>query len=209
MIQKYKKTIIITSIITVCPVLLGLLWWNKLPDTIATHFGADNAANGWSSKPFAVFGIPFLMLAFHLMCIFMTAHDPKRRNIGGKMILVVLWLVPIMSLGANLCILCNAAGYGVDIGLVVNLLLGVVFLIIGNYLPKCKQNYSAGIKTAWTLNSEENWNRTHRLGGWLMMLAGVLFFINAFFQWPGMVAVVLILVMVPGIYSFALYKKGI
>ena len=56
--KSYKKTIIITTLITLLPILFGLALWNKLPDTIATHWGADGQANGWSSKAFAVFGLP-------------------------------------------------------------------------------------------------------------------------------------------------------
>lgn len=209
MLQKYKKTIIITSIVTLCPILLGLFWWNRLPDEIATHFGEGGAADGWSSKPAAVFGLPLILLALHFVCVFVTAYDPKRKNISGKMYRVILWLVPVISLVTNVSILANAAGYPLNIEAIVNVMVGIVFLLIGNYLPKCRLNYSAGIRTPWTLSSEENWNRTHRLGGWMMALAGILFLINAYVQWTGMFAVALILVFIPGVYSFLLYKKGI
>ena len=57
-----------------------------------------------------------------------------------------------------------------DIGMLINILIGVMFVIMGNYMHKIKQNYSVGIKLPWTLNSEENWNRTHRLGSWLFVI---------------------------------------
>ena len=97
----------------------------------------------------------------------------------------------------------------VNIGMGVNIIVSIVFLVIGNYLPKCKQNYTTGIKIPWTLNSTENWNRTNRLAGWLFMAGGILFFLNAFLQWSGMFLIIIGIALLPIIYSFILYKKGI
>jgi len=88
--------------------------------------------------------------------------------------------------------------------------VGLVLAIVGNYLPKCKQSYTIGIKIPWTLSSEENWNRTHRFagriwvaGGLLLMLTG---FVGGFWIFLG---VVLVMVFAPCIYSYILHRKGI
>ena len=209
MMKKYKKRIIISSIITLLPILAGLILWNRLPDTIATHFGNDNVANGWSSKPFVVFAMPLLLLGLHLFTLFVTMNDPKRKNISEKMFGFLIWFVPVLSVFIFSITYCNALGMNVNIGMAVNIIVGIVFLVIGNYLPKCKQNYTAGIRIPWTLNSTENWNRTHRLAGWLFMLGGILFFLNAFLQWSGMFFVIIVIALLPEVYSFLLYKKGI
>lgn len=209
MMKKYKKRIIISSIITLLPILAGLILWNRLPDTIATHFGNDNVANGWSSKPFVVFAMPLLLLGLHLFTLFVTINDPKRKNISEKMFGFLIWFVPVLSVFIFSITYCNALGMNVNIGMAVNIIVGIVFLVIGNYLPKCKQNYTAGIRIPWTLNSTENWNRTHRLAGWLFMLGGILFFLNAFLQWSGMFFVIIVIALLPEVYSFLLYKKGI
>ena len=209
MMKKYKKRIIISSVITLLPILAGLILWNRLPDTIATHFGNDNVANGWSSKPFVVFAMPLLLLGLHLFILFVTMNDPKRKNISEKMFGFLIWFVPVLSVFIFSITYCNALGMNVNIGMAVNIIVGIVFLVIGNYLPKCKQNYTAGIRIPWTLNSTENWNRTHRLAGWLFMLGGILFFLNAFLQWSGMFFVVIVIALLPEVYSFLLYKKGI
>ena len=209
MMKKYKKRIIISSVITLLPILAGLILWNRLPDTIATHFGNDNVANGWSSKPFVVFAMPLLLLGLHLFTLFVTINDPKRKNISEKMFGFLIWFVPVLSVFIFSITYCNALGMNVNIGMAVNIIVGIVFLVIGNYLPKCKQNYTAGIRIPWTLNSTENWNRTHRLAGWLFMLGGILFFLNAFLQWSGMFFVIIVNALLPEVYSFLLYKKGI
>lgn len=209
MMKKYKKRIIISSVITLLPILAGLILWNRLPDTIATHFGNDNVANGWNSKPFVVFAMPLLLLGLHLFILFVTMNDPKRKNISEKMFGFLIWFVPVLSVFIFSITYCNALGMNVNIGMAVNIIVGIVFLVIGNYLPKCKQNYTAGIRIPWTLNSTENWNRTHRLAGWLFMLGGILFFLNAFLQWSGMFFVIIVIALLPEVYSFLLYKKGI
>lgn len=209
MIKEYKKTIILTSMIILIPMIVGLFLWNRLPDQVATHFSMDGSADRWGSKQFAVIGMPLLMLVLHWFCILGTASDPKRKNIGGKMIYVVLWIIPVISLFCNLATYASVLGYDVDMGSIVFFVVGIGFIITGNYLPKSGQSYTVGIKIPWTLHSEENWNRTHRLAGWLWMICGLLFAANALLKFNWMVLAVVPMIVVPAVYSFALYKKGI
>lgn len=210
MIKKYKKTIIITNLIIILPMIVGLILWNQLPDQIATHFDMNGKANGWSPKYFAVFGLPLLMLVVDWICIAATVNDPKRKNISNKMFLIVLWIIPIASLVTVFSCYASALGINLDMSTIVYIMLGIIFVMVGNYLPKSKQSYTMGIKVPWTLNSKENWNRTHRLAGWMWMVCGVIIFINAFFklQWL-MLLVILVAAFVPMAYSYLLYRKGI
>ena len=84
MLKANRKTLIITSIVTILPMLIGIIYWNRLPDVMATHFGFNNEANGFSSKAFAVFGLPVILLAVLLVGAFITSHDPKKQNISAK-----------------------------------------------------------------------------------------------------------------------------
>ena len=161
MMKANKKTLIITSIVTILPVLIGIICWNRLPEVMATHFGFNNEANGFSSKAFAVFGLPLILLAVLWVGAFVTAHDPKRQNISPKMFSLMLWIAPVISLVAATTIYPVNLGYELDIAFFSELLVGLMFIIIGNYLPKARQNYTIGIKIPWTLANEENWNRTH------------------------------------------------
>ena len=90
MIRQHKKMILLTSIVTLLPIFIGLLLWKQLPDTVATHFGTDNQPNGYRSKAFAVFGIPAMLLFFHLLCMIFTSMDPKAKNINKKIFQVFL-----------------------------------------------------------------------------------------------------------------------
>ncbi len=208
--MKNKKLLIITSIIILLPIIFGLVFWDQLPNTIATHFGADNEPNGWSSKAFTVFGIPLIMCVLHIFCIIVTMNDPKHRNINDKLINIVYWVIPFVSLIVMTVTYVNALGTEVNIGFIINIFIGVLFIVLGNYMPKARQNFTFGIKTPWALSSEENWNRSNRLGGWLFVVLGFVFIINAFFTYAWiMIAAILAVAVIPFAYSFYLYKKGV
>ena len=209
-LKEYKMSLISGSILTISPSLAGILLWDRLPEKIATHFDQHNLANGWGSKPMAGFGIPFLLLLIHLFCVFFTANDPKRKNINRRIFTMVLWLVPVVSVITCMSIYGLALGMDIDIGVIVNIMVGIMFIILGNYVHKVKQNYTVGMKLPWTLNSEENWNRTNRMTGWILILSGLLFLMNSLLLKTEIVfAVILLVILVPMIYSFILYKKGI
>ena len=210
MMKANKKTLIITSIVTILPVLIGIICWNRLPEVMATHFGFNNEANGFSSKAFAVFGLPLILLAVLWVGAFVTAHDPKRQNISPKMFSLMLWIAPVISLVAATTIYPVNLGYELDIAFFSELLVGLMFIIIGNYLPKARQNYTIGIKIPWTLANEENWNRTHRLAGYLWMICGILMILislTRFIPAEWLVGIFLIMVLVPCIYSFWLHAE--
>lgn len=207
--KENRMKIIITSLITLAPILIGVLFWDRLPDQIATHFGQRNVPDGWSSKPMAVFGLPLILVALHLFCIFITLNDPKKKNIGRKILPIIFWMIPIISLLVNSATYGIALGLKIDIELIVSLLLGLLFIIFGNYMSKIRQNYTVGIRLPWTLSSEDNWDKTHRLAGKLWIVGGVLVLFNIFLKWTGfLIGILLVIVFVPMVYSYALYWKA-
>lgn len=210
MIKKNLKTMIVTSIVILAPIVVGLILWDKLPAQMATHFDENGVANGWSSKPLAVIGMPLFLLAVHWFCMAFTSVDPKRQNFSDKVILLVMWLCPVVSIVGNGATYLYALDNSVNTTGIGMLVLGCVFIVVGNYMPKMKQSYTIGIKVPWALNSEENWNRTHRLGGYMYMLGGAIVIISGFIQQFWLIPVALVLMaFVPMVYSFILYKKGI
>ena len=209
MIKKNLKTLIITSVIILLPILAGLLLWNQLPDPMPSHWNASGEVDDWSSKPFAIIGLPLILLAAQWLCVLGTAADPKKNNHPQKILHLVLWIIPVLSVVMHTVVYMIALGYGVRMEVIMPVLMGVIFTIIGNYLPKCKQNYTIGIKIPWTLNNEENWNKTHRFAGWLWTACGLLVILTGFIGgfWLFMI-VVLLMVFAPIIYSYLLHRKG-
>ena len=111
MIKQNKYKIIISSIITLLPMIFGFLVWNRLPENIATSFGWNGEVTGYNSKIFAVVGLPAILAFVNLICIIATSADPRRKNIGSKIFSVVISIVPVCSLLCGACIYGNALGY--------------------------------------------------------------------------------------------------
>lgn len=209
-LKNNKGTIIITTIICLLPILIGILLWGKLPEKVAIHFGSDGTADSWGSKGFAVFGMPLFVTACHLLCAGVTCADPKNQRLGNKMFKLILWICPVVSLFCAVSVYGNAMGRDVNVAFLGTIFIGALFVVIGNYLPKCRQNYTVGIKLPWTLHDENNWNVTHRFAGWLWMIGGVVLILSAFVNFGGMWTVIdiaLILALVPMVYSFIYYVK--
>ena len=207
-----KKMLVLTTLVCLLPIAAGIILYPQLPEQMATHWGFDNEPNGWSSKAFAVFGLPGLIAALNLVLPLALKADPKNANMSPVLFNVCLWIMPVVSVLCSAMTLGYALGYDVDIAKVIPVFIGVVFIVIGNYLPKTKQSYTMGIKLPWTLNSEENWNRTHRLGGFLWVLGGAAFIVLSIFRWWNLYvffAILFVMVIVPSVYSYLLYRRGI
>jgi uncharacterized membrane protein len=121
---------------------------------------------------------------------------------------LVLWICPGLSLLLSTLTYSVALGCEIDVEVIMPLVMGVLFLVIGNLLPKCRQSYTMGIKLPWTLNNEENWNKTHRFGGKVWVAGGIVILATAFIGsfWI-LMGVLLIMVTVPTLYSYLLYRK--
>ena len=211
MILKNKKLLIATSLLTLLPIPVGLLLWNRFPETMAIHWGITGEADGYASPNFAVFALPLLMLAFHWLCIFFTARDKGNQGKNQKMFHIVLWTIPIIS---NLSLLgLYAFALDVEFSPVVWTVvpMGLLFALIGNYLPKTRMNSTMGIKIPWAYSSEENWNATHRFAGKVWVIGGIVIALCGLLPhlWAVtiMLAGILVLVLLPVIYSWRYYKK--
>ena len=209
MIKKNLPKLIITSLIILIPIVIGLILWDKLPDQVPMHWNAQGEVDGYGTKFQAVFLIPLVLVAFQWICVLGTSFDPKKQNVNDKIFTLVLWIIPVISLLCNSMVFATALGHKVSVEIIMPLFMGVLFVVIGNYLPKCKQSYTVGIKLPWTLDNEENWNKTHRLAGFLWVIGGVIIMATAFLGAFWLFFIVLIpMVVIPFVYSYLLYKKN-
>ena len=209
MIKKNLPKLIITSLIILIPIVIGLILWDKLPDQVPVHWNMSGEVDDYATKTQAVFAMPLVLVAFQWICVLGTSLDPKKQNINDKMFTLVLWIIPIISLLCNSMVYATALGHKVSVEIIMPLFMGALFIVIGNYLPKCKQSYTMGIKLPWTLDDEENWNKTHRLAGFLWVIGGIVVMATAFLGAFWLFFIVLIpMVIVPTVYSYLLYKKS-
>ncbi|MBF1166925.1 MAG: SdpI family protein [[Eubacterium] sulci] len=206
-----KKTLILTSVVILLPILIGILLWNKLPDSMAVHFNFDNEADGYREKWFAVIIEPFILLALHLIMAMIIAADPRKKNISSRVYGITIWIIPASSLALAVVIYPYNLGIHFNISLFLGIFLGVIYIIVGNYLPKTRQNYTIGFKLPWTYANEENWNKTNRLAGVIDIVMGILIIINAAMGvlniFYSFLAAVLIGTLIPLGYSYFLHVK--
>ncbi len=209
--SEYYKVNVIGAILCLIPFVIGALFYQQLPEQVAVHFDTSNNPNGYASKTFGAFGLPAILCGVQvLMCILLTL-DPKRGNASRVMQMLSRLLIPIISIFCECIIVFNAINEKVEIGLIVNLFLGFVFLIIGNLLPKCKDNYTIGIRIPTTLSDTQNWNKTHRFAGFVWVACSIVIIAFSFlkiydYSW----IVILVMVCVPVCYSvlYAVRKKA-
>lgn len=209
--MKNKKYMIVTTVVTLLPVLVGLLLWDRLPEKLPTHFGIDGAADGWSGKGFGVFGVPLILLLFHWICYACTLLDKQNQGHNRKVLDLVGLIFPGMSIVFAVLIYSHALGLELNLGSFLFPMLGLMFILMGNWMPKIKQNTTLGIKIKWTLYNEENWNKTHRFAGWCWCLGGIGFCLMGFVPEDTLVFLlpleVILLALVPTVYSWRLAKK--
>jgi len=210
--KKNKIEPVLTTVVCLLPILAGLAVYDRLPEVVATHWGADGQPNGYSSRAFAVFALPLFMAALNLFLRFALSTDPKKANMSPVLKRISYWILPVISVLGSASMLGSALGYSFNMTTVATAFVGVLFIVIGNYLPKTKQSYTMGIKLPWTLHSAENWNRTHRLAGFLWIIGGALLLICSLLRllsvWV-LTGVLIVMAVVPMAYSYILYRKGI
>lgn len=210
MFKQNKIKILISSVLILSPILIGLLLCDKLPEQMAVHWGFDGKADGYTNAFTAVFVLPMLLLLLHLLGLFVTSKDPKSSDQTPKAFNIIFWIVPVISLFSNGLVYSFAFGKTVNVNWVLPIIFGLLLIVIGNYMPKIKQNRTLGIKIKWTLENEENWNATHRFCGKLWVIGGILMLFTIFLPQKAIMPTVLILMLFslipPIIYSYN-YKK--
>ena len=211
MIKKNKLKLIISSIVILLPIVAGLLLWDVLPDRMVTHWGADGAVDGFGSRFFAVVVPPVLILILHWVCVIVTSLDPRNKNQNEKALGLIFLICPFISLFANTMIYSTALGMEFGGEKIMIILVGLMFFAIGNYMPKCRQNHTLGIKVKWTLESEANWNATHRFCGRVWLFGGVILMMCAFLPTSvipfALIVILTVLAALPLVYSYVYHRK--
>ena len=213
MLKKYWKTLLITSLVTLLPAAVGLLLWDKLPDIMNIHWNVQVQADGTAGKAFAIFAMPLTLLALHGLCFFLTAVTNRSNDQTPKAMTLALWIVPVISNMSMALLYTSALGLEPNFGLLTMVPMGILFMVIGNFMPKFRRNTTMGIKIKWTLADDENWNATHRFGGKLWFWGGLLIMLLSLIPsyWMILVDFIIIAVMciVPMVYSWKFHKAQV
>ena len=204
MIKKNKWKLILASVAILLPAVLGVIFRDQLSSQMSGQLGGMLTPGVW---------LPLILLAFQWLCVVLSAKDTKGGEQNQKVFFVVIWIIPVLSWFSCGVIYATALGKALEVTQYTFLLFGLFFAVIGNYLPKCKQSFTTGIKIKWTLANEENWYATHRFAGKIWTVSGLVLMACTFLPLPVgfcvMFAVILIACVVPTIYSYRYYKKQV
>ncbi len=209
-----RFTTIIVLILIVAAAIGGVLLWNQLPDQMASHWNVNDQVDGYMSRFWGVFMMPLITLGMFVLFIVVPNIDPLKANIAEFRETFNLFIVFIVGFMIYIHVLTLRWNLGyTDIGIGKGMLpaMGLLFIVIGSLLRKAKRNWFIGIRTPWTLSSDNVWDQTHRLGSILFMASGVLALVGGFFG--GMTAFWMLLVPLMGstifllIYSYVLYRR--
>lgn len=191
----------------------SVLLYGQLSDPMPTHWNIRGEVDGWSSRPVGAFLLPVMAVGMLLLLRVLPRIDPRRKNYarfaGAYETVIIAAVATIVAIHG--AVLAAALGMPVAMERLMPLIVGVLFIVIGNVLPRARSNWFFGIRTPWTLSSERVWTRVHRVGGVAMVFTGFMIAAAAFM--PPRVSVVL-LVTVPLLlalwafgYSYLLWRR--
>ena len=207
-----KGVVLITSIICLLPIIFSIIVYESLPMQVAIHWNGIGVADNYAHKSVAAFGLPILFLVINIISN-MIMFKGKIEGQAKAIRFISIWLIPFLAFTVVPITLIVALGAEIPVLFVSKLFIGFIFVIVGNYLPKSRQNYIFGIKLPWTLNSSDNWKSTHRFAGYLYIAVGIIImavnfiFIDLAIQMWIILGLIVVLVIVPIIYSYKKYRR--
>jgi uncharacterized membrane protein len=157
--------------------LLAALTWSTAPDKIPMHWNFSGEVDSYGGRFEGLLAIPLLTLGIYVLLWVVPLIDPGRANykrFAGPYTTIRMALVVLMAALYGVIHLW-LRGHQVSVATVVPILVGCLFLVLGNLFGKIRPNWFVGIRTPWTLSSKASWVKTHRLGGWLFVVLGLLF----------------------------------
>ena len=204
-----------TEFVPILFILLGLVvsfyFYSLFPDRVATHWNAAGVPDGYSSRAFAAYFFPLLNIVIYLLMLFIPYLDPRKKNYDKfqgvyhivKGALIIFLTITYLIIGLN------GLGQNIPVNVVIPLAMGLLFIIIGNYLTRIKPNWFFGIRTPWTLSSDEVWRKTHNYGAKIFVFGGLLMILAAFFPnlFGWLMGLFILMVLSVIIYSYLIYRK--
>ncbi len=207
-----RKIEIIILGIVLFSFIAGIYFYPKMPEQMAIHWNAQGEVDGYISKFWGLFLFPFILTGLYLLFLLIPRIDPLKTNIEkfikyyyGLFILILIFILSIY-----LYVILWNVGIKINPNIIFSVECGLLFFYIGILCKKAKRNWFVGIRTPWTLSSEMVWDKTHKIGGKLFKIAGIIAFIGAIFPRYALffILVPLILTAIYTIlYSYFEYQK--
>jgi len=191
---------------------LAVYHWNRLPVRIPIHFGLDGRPDGWGGRFEGLVLLPLIAMGVYALLRVAPRFDPGRANYADfAASYATIRLAVLALLGVVYGFMIQSYyDHAIQSSRWMPVLLGGLFVVLGNVMGKLRPNWLVGVRTPWTLSSKLSWNRTHRLAGWLMVSAGLVFWLAAVAA-PGQAMLVGMVAMVTGaltsvVYSYVVWR---
>lgn len=198
------KSLILTCVICLLPIILGLVLWNDLPDTMAIHVNIYNQPDNFASRTFVVFGLPVMMMLLQMICCIINDVNAHKYGDRKKFEVVTKSIVPVLAIVLQILTLGYSLGWNIDIRKCVALLIGIMFLFLGNYLPKFDyiKNYDVDSEKAKKIN---------RFIGFETVIMGALSIVSVFL--PPIATVIWLFLLIPYailsvVYGIRVARRG-
>jgi len=210
--MKISKAIVTIGALVLVLFILAGAFYPFMPDIMASHWNAKGEADGTISKFWGIFLFPLISLAITTLLLVIPKIDPLKANIqkfkGYYYGFIITFLVYFLYM--YVLTLAWNVGWKFNFSQMVIPAIGILMFFVGILVSKAKRNFFIGIRTPWTLSSEDVWDRTHRLGGKLFKIAGIVILLLSFvpeiaiYTLLGLVLVIVIWLIV---YSYVLYRR--
>jgi len=178
-----NKSELFLLILLLISFVISFYFYPQLPDEMASHWNAQGEVNGYLSKFWGLFLLPFILTGLALLFIAIPRIDPLKENIekSRKYYNRFIILFFIFMLLIQIHIILWNLGTKISLILILPIAIGIMFYYIGGLLENIKRNWFIGIRTPWTLSNEKVWTKTHKIGGKLFRLAGIIAFMGILF----------------------------
>ena len=208
------KTEILPILLIFFSIISSGLIFLQMPQKIPTHWNFQGEVDNWGTSSSHILTINLVMVGMYFLFLLLPYIDRRKerykqfRKIYHIFKNIIILFFALIFFLTNL----NAIGHTININIYIPLMVGLLFIVIGNYMAKIKMNWFMGIRTPWTLSSEEVWNKTHRLGGKLFMLSGLLIAIEGFlpinYRLPIFILAIAIILIGTIFGSYLIYLKN-
>lgn len=192
-----RKSLIVSCVVCLLPIILGVALWGELPENMAVHFNIHNEPDNFASKGFVVFGLPILMMLLQLFCCFVNDINAAKHGERRKFEVATKSIIPILTVVLQIITLGYGLGWNIDIRRIAAIIVGAVLIVIGNYQPKLDY-----IKDYDKLGTEKA-RKINRFIGFATVIAGALFIISVFL--PPSATIVCLLLLIPYVLACVIY----
>lgn len=209
--MKPSRTVIVSGLFVLIAVVVGLWAYPRLPALVPTHWDLHGQPTRWTPRFWSAFLPAMLLVGTALLAALLPRIAPRQFDSPSSVRVFDIAMLATQAavLVIDLAILLGSAGHPMPVVPIALVALGVLFMVIGNYMGKLRRNAFFGIRTPWTLSSDAVWERTHRIGGWVMLLGGLGAVIGALAGAPHWLPVGLLVLagLAPVAYSYWIHRE--